>query len=104
MLEYALRPSIMQELEVHLRGELICPNDQGYEAARKVWNGMIDKYPAAIVRCADVVDVVHAVQFARDLQLLVAGSSVGYSMRGTSVCAGSHARARSGLQVARVWY
>src|SRR6266566_4661225 len=80
MLEYALRPSIMQELEVHLRGELICPNDQGYEAARKVWNGMIDKYPAAIVRCADVVDVVHAVQFARAHHLLVAVRSGGHSL------------------------
>jgi len=76
----------MQELEVHLRGELIYPNDQGYEAARKVWNGMIDKYPAAIVRCADGVDVVHAVQFARDHHLLVAVRSGGHSMSGSSVC------------------
>src|SRR5438309_1736787 len=88
MLEYALRPSIIQDLKAHLRGELIYPNDQGYEAARKVWNGMIDKYPAAIVRCADVVDVVHAVQFARDYQLLVAVRCGGHSMSGSSVCDG----------------
>ncbi len=102
MLEYALRPSIMQELEVHLRGELICPNDQGYEAARKVWNGMIDKYPAAIVRCADGVDVVHAVQFARDHQLLVAVRSGGHSMSGSSVCDGAMVIDLSGMKGIRV--
>lgn len=88
MLEYALRPSIMQGLKAHLHGELISPNDQDYEAARKVWNGMIDKYPAAIVRCADVVDVIHAVQFARDHHLLVAVRCGGHSMSGSSVCDG----------------
>ena len=88
MLEYALRPSIMQDLKAYLHGELISPNDQDYEAARKVWNGMIDKYPAAIVRCADVVDVIHAVQFARDHHLLVAVRCGGHSMSGSSVCDG----------------
>jgi FAD binding domain/Berberine and berberine like len=88
MLEYALRPSIMQDLKARLRGELISPNDQGYDAARKVWNGMIDKYPAAIVRCANIVDVVHAAQFARDHHLLVAVRCGGHSMSGSSVCDG----------------
>jgi hypothetical protein len=66
MLEYALHPAIVQGLKAHLRGELICPNDRRYDTIRRVWNGMIDKYPALIVRCADVVDVVTTVQFARD--------------------------------------
>jgi FAD/FMN-containing dehydrogenase len=88
MLQYALRPAIMQDLEAHLHGELICPNDHGYDAARRVWNGMIDKYPAAIVRCADVVDVVTAVRFARDHHLLVAVRSGGHSVSGSSVCDG----------------
>ena len=88
MLQYALRPVIMQDLKAHLRGELICPNDTGYDAARKVWNGMIDKYPEAIVRCADVVDVVTAVQFARDHHLLVAVRGGGHSVSGSSVCDG----------------
>src|SRR5438067_6046753 len=86
MLQYALRPVIMQDLKDHLRGELICPNDSGYDAARKVWNGMIDKYPKAIVRCAGVVDVVTAVQFARDHHLLVAVRGGGHSVSGSSVC------------------
>jgi len=88
MLEYALRPAIMQGLKAHLCGELICPNDRRYDTSRKVWNGMIDKYPAAIVRCADVVDVVTTVQFARAHHLLVAVRSGGHSISGSSVCDG----------------
>ena len=98
MLEYALHPSIMQNLKAHLRGELIYPNDQGYDAARKVWNGMIDKYPAAIVRCADIVDVVHAVQFARNHHLLVAVRSGGHSVSGSSVCDGGIVIDLSGMK------
>jgi hypothetical protein len=66
MIELAQKPATLQDFKDQLHGELICPNDSGYDASRKVWNGMIDKYPALIVCCADVVDVVHAVQFARD--------------------------------------
>jgi FAD/FMN-containing dehydrogenase len=88
MLEYALRPANIQDLQAHLCGELICPNDHRYDTTRKVWNGTIDKYPAAIVRCADVVDVVTTVQFARDHHLLVAVRSGGHSISGSSVCDG----------------
>ncbi len=56
MLEQALSPTVLQDLKARLRGELIRPGDRSYDAARKVWNGMIDKHPAVIVRCADVVD------------------------------------------------
>ena len=88
MLEYALHPAIVQGLKAHLCGELICPNDSRYDTTRKVWNGMIDKYPALIVRCADVVDVVTTVQFARDQHLPVAVRSGGHSISGSSVCDG----------------
>src|SRR5215831_17896692 len=88
MLEYALRPALLQDLKGHLHGELICPNDHDYDAARRVWNGMIDKYPSAIARCADVVDVVAAVRFARDQHMLVAVRSGGHSVSGSSVCDG----------------
>ena len=43
MLKYALRPAMMLDLKARLHGELIAPNDQGYDASRQVWNGMIDK-------------------------------------------------------------
>ena len=105
MLDYALGSPIMRGLEAHLRGELICPNDQGYDAARKVWNGMIDKYPAMIVRCADVIDVVTAVQFARAHHLSVSVRSGGHSLSGSSVCDGGMVidlSCMKGIQVDRV--
>src|SRR5215471_12339197 len=86
MLTSALRPAMMQDLKARLHGELIDPNDQGYDASRKVWNGMIDKYPSLILRCAEVVDVVTAVQFARDHHLSVSVRSGGHSLSGSSVC------------------
>src|SRR4051812_38371412 len=49
--------------QARLRGELLSPDDPPYEQARKVWNGMINKYPALIARCTGVADVVEAVQF-----------------------------------------
>ena len=48
-----------------LRGTLLQPRDEGYEEARKVWNGMIDRRPALIARCSGVADVIAAVNFAR---------------------------------------
>src|SRR5258708_10952826 len=88
MIEHALNPAPLQVLKAQLHGELICPNDCRYDAARKVWNGMIDKYPALIVCCADVADVVHAIQFARAHHLLVAVRGGGNSVSGSSVCNG----------------
>jgi len=88
MIEQALNPATLQNLKAHLHGELIGPNDCGYDANRKVWNGMIEKYPALIVLCADVVDVISAIQFARDHHLLVAVRGGGHSISGSSVCDG----------------
>ena len=50
----------IQELRGKFRGELITPADAGYDAARKVYNGMIDRRPALIAKCADVADVIAA--------------------------------------------
>jgi len=58
MIENELRINL---LKASLRGELIQPGDEGYDAARSVYNAMIDKRPALIVRCADVADVITAV-------------------------------------------
>jgi FAD/FMN-containing dehydrogenase len=62
--------------------------DDGYEDARKVWNGMTDKRPGLIVQCADVADVMKAVAFARDNGLLVAVRGGAHSVAGHSVCDG----------------
>ena len=53
------------ELAAALRGDLIVPGDPGYDEARAVYNGMIDKHPAAIARCRDTADVISCVRFAR---------------------------------------
>src|SRR5213082_1995680 len=75
-------------LKASLRGELIQPNDEGYDAARKVYNGMIDKHPALIAPCADVADVITAVNFGREHKLDVAIRSGGHHGAGFSVCEG----------------
>src|SRR5215469_12008890 len=74
--------------KAHLLGQLISPGDDGYESARRVWNGDIDKYPALIVRCADVSDVASAVQFARAQELPVAVRGGGHSFSGNGTCDG----------------
>src|SRR6266567_4008691 len=73
-------------LKASLRGELIQPNDEGYDAARKVYNGMIDKHPALIARCTDVADVIAAIKFAHENKLLVAIRSGGHNAGGLGTC------------------
>jgi FAD/FMN-containing dehydrogenase len=72
-------------LKASLRGELIQPGDEGYEAARKVYNGMIDRHPALIARCADVADVITAVNYARKRNLLVSIRGGGHNAGGLGV-------------------
>ncbi len=71
-----------------LRGELLRPGYTGYDDVRKVWNGMIDRKPALIVRCAGVADVMNAVHFARTHHLLVAVRGGGHNVAGNAVCDG----------------
>src|SRR5258707_6620426 len=73
-------------LKASLRGELIQPGDEGYDAARKVYNGMIDKRPGLIARCADVADVMAAVNFGRENGLLVSIRGGGHNAGGLGVC------------------
>ena len=70
------------------RGELLRPQDPGYEDARKVWNGSINRFPALIARCAGVADVIAAVKFAKDNGILLAVRGGGHSFPGLSVCDG----------------
>ncbi|SNC75963.1 FAD/FMN-containing dehydrogenase [Hymenobacter gelipurpurascens] len=81
-----LAEEISTQLPLSLRGQLIMPGDVAYEEARHVYNGMIDKHPAFIVRCADVADVIAAVKFARKEQLLVAIRGGGHSGAGMGMC------------------
>ncbi|GAC1372907.1 MAG: FAD-binding oxidoreductase [Ktedonobacteraceae bacterium] len=76
----------VETLKAGLRGDLLQPNDEGYEAARKVYNGMIDRHPRLIVRCSDAADVITAVNFARQNKLLVSIRGGGHNAGGLGVC------------------
>ena len=71
-----------------LSGQLIGPNDDAYEAARRVWNGLIDRRPALIVRCVDNGDVAAAVGFARQYNLPLAVRGGGHNVAGHGTCDG----------------
>jgi len=73
-------------LRAQLRGELVTPADAGYDAARKVYNAMIDRRPALIARCVDVADVIACVGFAREKGLLLAVRGGGHNGPGLGVC------------------
>lgn len=81
-------PAALRQLRARFRGPLIQPGDDGYDAARAVWNGMIDRRPALIARCTGVADVMEAVRFARERELLVAVRGGGHNVAGTAVCDG----------------
>ena len=72
--------------ERNFRGRLIRPADADYDAARAVYNGMIDKRPRLIARCADVADVITAVNFAREEGLLLAIRGGGHNGAGLGSC------------------
>src|SRR5207248_1213139 len=74
------------EFTAKLRGGVIEPRDQGYDDARKVYNGMIHKKPRLIARCADVADVIRSVNFARKHDLLLAIRSGGHNAGGLGIC------------------
>src|SRR5579875_410876 len=76
------------DFKTSLRGELILSQDKDYDLARKVWNGMIDKRPAAIVRCADVSDVIRSIKFAMENNLTIAVRGGGHNVAGNAVCDG----------------
>jgi FAD/FMN-containing dehydrogenase len=69
-----------------LRGDVVRPADGLYEETRRIWNGMIDKRPALIARCASVGDVVDAVAYAREHGLLLAVRGGGHGVAGYAVC------------------
>ena len=78
----------LERLRDSIRGRVIGPDDEGYDAARAIWNGAIDRRPACVARCTGVADVVAAVRFARERGLLVAVRSGGHGVGGHAVCDG----------------
>jgi hypothetical protein len=80
--------SALNDLSRGLHGQLIVADSSEYDAARRVWNRMIDKRPAMIVRCVDAADVSRALGFAREHALLLAVRGGGHSFPGLSTCDG----------------
>lgn len=84
----ALDEATIQDFRAGLRGQVILPGDADYDNVRKVWNGMIDRRPALIARCAGVADVIRAVRLARDQHLLLAVRGGGHNVTGAGTCDG----------------
>jgi FAD/FMN-containing dehydrogenase len=77
---------VIATLQQNLRGRLIQPTDADYDAARALYNGMIDKRPRLIARCVDVADVITAVNFGRDQGMLLAIRGGGHNGPGLGSC------------------
>jgi len=78
----------LRELGKRFHGDIMLPGSDEYDAARKVWNGMIDRRPACIARCKSIGDVQEALRFARDNELPVAVRGGGHNAAGLAVCDG----------------
>ena len=97
-----LNESAIRELGASLRGQLVRPSDPGFDAARRVWNGMIDRRPAAIARCAGVADVINAVKFSRRFDVPISVLGGGHNIGGSGIRDGAltiDLRAMKGIRV-----
>jgi hypothetical protein len=81
-----INDAVIQEFSTQIRGEIIFPKDANYDEACKVYNGMIHKHPGMIVKCVDVADVIYAVNFGRENNLLVAIRGGGHNGGGLGLC------------------
>jgi FAD/FMN-containing dehydrogenase len=86
--EDGLEKTVVEAFQTNLRGALLRPGEAGYDEARTIHNGMIDRRPALIARCAGAADVLTAIRFAREHDLLVSVRGGGHGMPGYAVCDG----------------
>jgi hypothetical protein len=101
-IEAAIGDEAVAGFATRMRGACFTPGDAGYDDARIVWNGSIDKRPAVIARCSGVADVIDAVNFARANDLLVAVRGGGHNVAGNSVCDGGIVIDLGAMNAARV--
>ena len=78
--------SVINEFRENFRGEVILPEDSNYDESRKVYNGMIEKHPAIIAKCNDAADVVTAVNYGRDNNILISIRGGGHNAGGLGIC------------------
>ena len=87
--EVSVSPEALAGLRLRLRGPVILPEDAGYQDSRSVWNAMIDRRPGLVVRCLGTADVIAAVQFAREHNLLLCIKSGGHNIAGLASADGA---------------
>lgn len=83
--QLALDAEAVQGFVAGVRGPVIQAGDEGYDGARAIWNGLIDRKPALIVQCSGAADVVDAVNFARERDLLLSIKAGGHNVAGNAV-------------------
>ncbi len=93
-----LEVEALRKFESSLRGDVLRPDHSAYDPARALYNAMIDKHPALIVRCRATSDVVRALEFARGHQLLVAVRGGGHNVAGKALCDGGMVIDLSGMK------
>jgi FAD/FMN-containing dehydrogenase len=86
--DISLATETIDTLKESIRGKVLTQKSEQYDEARTIWNAMIDKRPAMIVRCAGAADVTRAVRFAAEHKLLVAVRGGGHNIAGNAVCDG----------------
>jgi FAD/FMN-containing dehydrogenase len=92
----------LERLRREFHGRLILPGDSEYDRARVVWNAIADRHPAIVARCTRVDDVIAAVRFARERDLVIAVRGGGHSVAGFSTCDGGMVIDLSGMRDVRV--
>jgi len=97
-----LNSTKIEEFAAQLRGEITLPGEANYDEARKVYNGMINKRPGMLVKCVDVADVISAVNFGRENNLLVAVRGGGHNGGGLGICDDGLVIDMSGIKFIRV--
>ena len=97
-----MKSDVIEDFTSRLRGRLIQPHDPAYDEARKLWNAMIDRRPAMIVRCAGTADVLVSVAFARDHDLPLAIRGGGHNIAGSALCDDGLVIDLSGMRSVRI--
>ena len=86
--ETTIEQAVLKELSASLSGRLLLPTSEGYDSARQVWNGMIQKRPAIIAQVANATDIQNVVNLAREYRLLTSIRGGGHSIAGKALCEG----------------